>query len=80
MSKNRYTARIQDIRLSQIAHQRRGEILFRFDINELISQRRGQMAVGGVSLNTNRLETAPDDINNRGMWLAKRTLRREGKQ
>lgn len=60
MSKH-HTARLVDIRLRQIAHQRRGQIIFRFSLNDLIRQRQ---------------ETTPDNINNRDMQLSKRALRR----
>lgn len=60
MSKH-HTARLVDIRLRQMCHQRRGQIIFRFSLNDLIRQRQ---------------ETTPDNINNRDMQLSKRALRR----
>lgn len=60
MSKH-HTARLVGIRLNQMCHQRRGQIIYRFNLNALIRQ---------------RLETTPDDINNRDLRLSKRALRR----
>ncbi|EFT4508860.1 hypothetical protein H2549_002430 [Salmonella enterica subsp. enterica serovar Stanley] len=68
MSKHRYTARIQDIRLSQIAHQRGGMMVIDGGLSVIDGYR------------YNGQGDTPDNTDNRFMRrLAKRTLRRERK-